>query len=152
MTIVALIIFILSLIVLGGLIGYKIRVIRKYPEELQTWNEDVYFTIPKITIDSVLAELKEFMATTGHVIVLISLKIWIKVTYLVKRLAHKFSERFPKTADKMKINKTENTKRAVSHFMESVSNYKKRLSRLLDKMREEEHKEFVKAIEGTKEE
>jgi Na+-transporting methylmalonyl-CoA/oxaloacetate decarboxylase gamma subunit len=151
MTTVALIIFILSLIVLSGLIGYKIRVIRKYGKELETWNEDVYFSIPKITTDSVINELKESMATTGHVIVLISLKIWIKITYLVKRLVHKFSEKFPKTADKMKINKTESTRRGVSHFMESVSNYKKRLSRLLDKMREEEHKEFVKTIEETKE-
>jgi hypothetical protein len=152
MIIAALIIFILSLVVIIGLVGHKVRIIRKYPDELKTWNEDIYFIVPKITVESVLAEVKEFMATTGHILVLISLKVWIKCTYLVKRLIHKFSERFPKTADKMKIKKSENTQRAVSHFMESVHNYKKRLSRLLDKMREEEHKEFVKAIEETKEE
>ena len=123
--------------------------IRKYPEELKTWNEDIYFTIPQITANSVLAELKEFAATTGHIIVLISLKLWIKFSYLVKRLVHKFSEKFPKTAGKMKLTKSEKTKKAVSHFVESIHNYKKRLSRLLEKMREEEHKEFVKTIQET---
>lgn len=127
--------FIASLLAIIVMIGMRIRSLRLgrtyelHPENLH---------LPDVNLAAAKNTAAFYGKYFGHRFVLILLRVWIKGTYFLKRKAKVLEPKIRKLLTPKKRRHLPESENAVSHFLHSISEYKKRIQKAHAHMKREE--------------
>ncbi|KKQ35614.1 MAG: hypothetical protein US50_C0010G0002 [Candidatus Nomurabacteria bacterium GW2011_GWB1_37_5] len=94
--------------------------------------------LPKKSIKIIWIGFLNFLKKYGHIAILIALKYWIKLSYFLKRSIDNLKLKIRLLINKYKKPKDENADSAPSGFLKMITDYKKKLKKIKNKMKEEE--------------
>ncbi|OGI69311.1 hypothetical protein A3A09_02560 [Candidatus Nomurabacteria bacterium RIFCSPLOWO2_01_FULL_42_20] len=134
--------FLISLAVILGIILYKTKMIRRGQAEIITDAPTPGSLLPKINFNLIKTRVLGFLGKYIHLFVLILLKLRIKLVYFVKRKKETMMPKIKKFIEKVSAEKPEKTKPSlVSKLFKNISDYKNRLKKIEQEMKEDEEKE-----------
>jgi len=103
-------------------------------EEIQ--NISPYRYLPKANIKKIGFIISNAFRKYGHLLIIVTLKGWVIITYFIKKYSSIFLQ---KTKRLLKIEKVTTENKTVSGFLKKVSEYKKRLKNMREKIKENEN-------------
>jgi hypothetical protein len=134
MSLILYILFAASLLGLATMIGVRIAQIRNgMAFEHRPENRH----LPEIDLARARTTATLYGKRYGHLLVLLALKLWIKLTYFLKRKAKELEPAMKKMLSKKNAAQGAAT---VSAFLNSVSEYKKKVQKAHQHMKREEEK------------
>ena len=131
--------FAISLTLLAGILGYKIVRLRR-GEILPESNHTPLSLVPEhINFDELEKDAIEHAKRYGHEILLFALRSWIRSGNFIRREKKMVIE---KVKSWMPHKHKEVSKKAVSQFLQNVSEYKAKLNKMKEEIRAEEEQNF----------
>jgi len=131
-------IFVISLILIILILYLQIRKIQR--NEIVATEEILKLSphhhLPKVNIKKIGFIISNAFRKYGHLLVIATLKGWVIATHLTKKYS---SVLLQKTKQLLKIEKIATENIAVSSFLKKVSEYKKRLKKMREKIKENEN-------------
>jgi hypothetical protein len=138
--IAAILTFFISLILLSGILGYKIILLRKGEILPETNHTPLSLIPPHIDLRTLKADMIEYAKKYAHNAVVNAIRYWVKASYFIKRekkeLIEKAKSLIPKKHKDMKAPP------AVSEFLQNMSEYKAKLAKMKEKIKAEEEQNF----------
>ena len=132
--------FAVSLILLAGLLGYKILRMRRnevMPEEIY----DIRSFIPEhINLEKIKKAMIEYGKKYGHETITTVIRAWFRIIFFLQRSKETILPRIKALIPK----KHREIKRpaVVSDFLQKVAQYKNKLKKISNEIKEEERKNF----------
>lgn len=131
--------FAISLLLVVALLSYKIVRLRRGELMPEHDFSPLSFVPEHVSYENFQKSFIEHAQKYGHEMIVFALRVWFKAAYFVKReknaIVHTVKTWLPKKHK-------EASKRAVSHFLQNVAEYKAKLREMKDKVKEEEGKNF----------
>lgn len=138
--------FLISFALIAALICRKVWQIRSGKIDPET-REASHLHLPRINVHLIKDTAGEYAKKYGHEAVLFGLKIWVKTNYFIKKkvevIAPKVKDAWNKAWGTITHHRTKKKGGAVSHFLNSISEYKARLSHLKEKMEKQHEKNDI---------
>jgi len=138
--------FLISFILIAALLYRKVWQIRGGKIDLET-RERSHVHLPRVDIHAIKNTAGEYAKKYGHKAVLFGLKNWVKANYFVKKkvevVVPKIKGAWHTVWGNITHHHSKKKDGAVSHFLNSISEYKARLSHLKEKMEEQHEKNDI---------
>jgi hypothetical protein len=128
--------FAISLILLAGLLGYKIIRVRN-GETLTEEHHDIHSFIPEhVNLGEARKAVVKYGKQYGHETILSAIRMWFRTFYFVKKqkeiIVPKIKSMIPKK------HREAQRPAVVSEFLQNVTEYKGKLKKISDRIKEEE--------------
>ena len=131
--------FAISLLLVAGMLGYKIVRLRRGEMLPESNHTPLSFVPEHITFDNIERDVIEYAKKYGHETLLLALRAWIRAGYFIRREKKLVIDTVKSWMPKKH---KEVSKKAVSHFLQNVSEYKAKLNKMKEQIKAEEEQNF----------
>ena len=135
-------IFLISLILISYVLGTQVAKIRRGQVSAEM-ELPLHRHLPKINFRRYYLHLLELGKDYGHRAVLEALKAYVKSSYYLKRQREQLAAEIKKYSARFRKERTQKRSPVASQFLKSISEYKKKLMKIKEEIKEE-HEESMK--------